>query len=336
MAETILVTGATGNVGSEVVKQLSRNRLDVNIVAAVHSVKNAKRVEADGIEVVSIDYNKPESLSAAFKDADKLFLLTQFQSGMVQHSSNLLTEVKNVGTIKHIVKLSVMGAEGEPGGRLHRQAEKMIENSGITYTFLRPNAFMQNFVNFYSHPIKEQGALYLPAGDGKVSFVDVRDIASVAVQALLNNNDGRHNGKTHDITGPEAISYDDATRILSEQVGKKISYVNVSEDDAHKATKEIGLDDWLVNTILEGYRYLRKGHFSPVTTVVEELTGKNLFLSNSSQRLMQKCLDRACCCNTNTIYIDLNKKLIPLALAAFQQDEKWTGIILKDLCSLRK
>jgi NAD(P)-dependent dehydrogenase (short-subunit alcohol dehydrogenase family) len=100
MAETILVTGATGNVGSEVVKQLSRNRLEVNIVAAVHSVKNAKRIEDDGIEVVSIDYNKPESLSAAFKDADKLFLLTPFQSDMVQHSSNLLTEVKNVGTLQ--------------------------------------------------------------------------------------------------------------------------------------------------------------------------------------------------------------------------------------------
>jgi uncharacterized protein YbjT (DUF2867 family) len=161
---------------------------------------------------------------------------------------------------------------------LHRQAEKMIENSGITYTFpytfLRPNAFMQNFVNFYSHSIKEQGALYLPAGDGKVSFVDVRDIASVAVQVLLNNNNGRHNGKTYDITEPEAISYDNATRILSEQVGKKISYVNISEDDAHKAMNEIGLDDWLVNTILEGYSYLRKGYFSPVTTLVEELTGK--------------------------------------------------------------
>ena len=160
----------------------------------------------------------------------------------------------------------------------------MIEESGIAYTFLRPNAFMQNFVNFYSHTIKEQGALSLPAGDGKVSFVDARDIAAVAVQALTNNN-GKHNSKTYDITGPEAISYDEAVNILSEQVGKKISYVKVSKDDAFKAMKDIGLDDWLIITILEGYNNLRQVYFSPVTTVVREFTGKKPIFSKSSQRI---------------------------------------------------
>ena len=150
----------------------------------------------------------------------------------------------------------------------------MIEDSGIAYTFLRPNAFMQNFVNFYSHTIKEQDVLSLPTGDGKVSFVDARDIAAVAVQVLVNNIDGKYNGKTYDITGPEALSYHDAVRILSEQVGKKLSYVNVSEDDAFNAMKEIGLNDWLIKTILEGYNNLRKGYFSPITNVVEEITGR--------------------------------------------------------------
>lgn len=122
-----------------------------------------------------IDFNEPETLRESLKATDKVFLLAPFQSDMVQHSSNMLTEIKNAGSIKQIVKLSVIGADSEPGGRLHR-VEKMIEGSGIAYTFLRPNAFMQNFVNFYSHTIKEQGVLSLPAGDGKVSFVDARVI----------------------------------------------------------------------------------------------------------------------------------------------------------------
>jgi uncharacterized protein YbjT (DUF2867 family) len=275
MSETILVTGATGTVGGEVVRQLASTDSTVNIKAAGHSLQELeKNIEDDRIKSTQIDFNEPETLRDALKSTDKVFLLTPFQSDMLQYSSNMLEEIKNARDIKHIVKLSVMGAEFEPGGRLHLQAEKMIVGSGIPYTFLRPNAFMQNFVNFYSHIIKEKGILSVPAGDGKVSFVDVRDIAAVAVQVLIGNNDGKYNSKTYDITGPEAISYNDAVNILSEQVGKKISYVDVSKDDAIKAMKDIGLDEWLIDIILEGYNNLRKGYFSPVTTVVEEITGR--------------------------------------------------------------
>jgi uncharacterized protein YbjT (DUF2867 family) len=275
MTETILVTGATGTVGGEVVRQLASTDSTVNIKAAGHSLqKLEKNIEDDRVKSTQIDFNEPETLRDALKSTDKVFLLTPFQSDMLQYSSNMLEEIKNAGNIKHIVKLSVMGAEFEPGGRLHLQAEKMIVGSGVPYTFLRPNAFMQNFVNFYSHIIKEKGILSVPAGDGKVSFVDARDIAAVAVQVLIGNNDGKYNSKTYDITGPEAISYNDAVNVLSEQLGKKISYVDVSKDDAIKAMKDIGLDEWLIDIILEGYNNLRKGYFSPVTAVVEEITGR--------------------------------------------------------------
>ena len=275
MTETILVTGATGTVGGEVVRQLASTDTKVNIKAAGHSLQELeKNIEDDRIKSTQIDFNSPETLRDALKSTDKVFLLTPFQSDMLQYSSNMLEEIKNARDIKHIVKLSVMGAEFEPGGRLHLQAEKMIVGSGIPYTFLRPNAFMQNFVNFYSHIIKEKGILSVPAKDGKVSFVDARDIAAVAVQVLIGNNDGKYNSKTYDITGPEAISYNDAVNILSEQVGRKISYVDVSKDDAIKAMKDIDLDEWLIDIILEGYNNLRKGYFSPVTTVVEEITGR--------------------------------------------------------------
>jgi uncharacterized protein YbjT (DUF2867 family) len=139
---------------------------------------------------------------------------------------------------------------------------------------------MQNFVNFFSQSIKEQGAFYLPAGDGKVSFVDVRDIASVAVEALTKNIDGRHYGKAYNITGREAISYGDVARILSEQLRKKISYVNISEDDARKGMKETGWDDWTIDYMMELFNIIRMGYLSQVSSVIEEVTGKRAISLN--------------------------------------------------------
>ncbi len=274
MVETILITGATGTVGSEVVKQLSSNMTDINIKAAVHSIENAKKVQYDKVEVVQIDYNKPETLKEAFKDADKLFLLTHPSPKSAEHESNLVTEAKKAG-IRHIVKQSIMGADLQAdveAMRLHRQAEKIIEESGIPYSFLRPNEFMQGFINFQGPTIKSNNAFYLPAQDAKVSIVDVRDIAAVAVKALTDDN--KHNNKTYLITGPETLSYYQAAEILSNATGKKISYVNVSDEEARAAMKETGMNDWLINTILELYNYFRKGYASEVSSAVEEVTGK--------------------------------------------------------------
>ncbi len=271
--ETILVTGATGTVGSEVVKQLSTYTSDINIKAAVHSIQNAKKVlQYERVETVQIDYNKPESLAAAFKDADKLFLLTHPSPMTVEHESNLVDEAKKFG-ITHIVKQSIMGADLKAdveAMRLHRQAEKIIEESGVSYTFLRPNEFMQGFINFQGPTIKSNNAFYLPAQDAKVSFVDVRDIAAVAVQALVDRD--KHYNKTYLITGPEALSYYQAADILSNATDKKISYVNVSDEEALVALKEEGMNDWLINTILELYQYFRKGYASQVSSAVEEIT----------------------------------------------------------------
>src|SRR5919202_559335 len=196
MAETILVTGATGTVGSEVVKQLLSARggeEDIIVKAAARST-NDSTFRNLAVQVVHLDYNKPDTLSAALRGVDKLSLLTPFQSNMVDITSNLVNEAKKAG-VKYIVKQSVLGADAEPEitpSRLHRQAEKAIEEVGIPFTFLRPNFFMQNFVTFYSNFIKTQGAFYVPAGDAKATFVDVRDIAAVAVQALLSNSSDKY------------------------------------------------------------------------------------------------------------------------------------------------
>jgi uncharacterized protein YbjT (DUF2867 family) len=275
MVETILVSGATGTVGSEVVRQLSSS-MDVNIKAAARSVEKIKNLEGDKVKTVSIDYNKLESLKEALKNVDKLFLLTPDVPNAHELASNLVNEAKKAG-VRYIVKQSVMGAdEGADVGtmRLHREAEKIIEESGVPYTFLRPNEFMQNFINFHGHSIKNNNAFYLPLENAKVSVVDVRDIAAVAVKALMENGDNKYKNKKYLITGPETLSYHQMAELLSNATGKKISYVAISEEEAKGGMKEMGMDNWLINTISELSNYFKKGYASQVSSAVEEVTGK--------------------------------------------------------------
>ena len=273
--ESILVTGATGNIGSEVVKELLSDAPDVSIKAAVHSSQNVKKVKSDArVKVIQIDYNEPETVREALNGVDKLFLLTPDVPNAPDLASNVVIEAKKAG-IKQIVKQSVMGAalEADVGTmRLHRQVEKFIEQSGIPFTFLRPNEFMQNFINFHSPSIKGNNAFYIPLEDAKVSLVDVRDIAGVAVKSLIDED--KHKNKTYLITGPEALSYHQVAEILSNTTGRKINYVNISDGEARAAMKEIGMSDWLINTVSELSEYFRKGKASEISPAVEDVTGK--------------------------------------------------------------
>jgi uncharacterized protein YbjT (DUF2867 family) len=276
--KAILVTGATGTVGSEVVKQLAS--LGQNVKASVHTQSKANKFkDQNGIDTVSIDFYKPETIADAFRHVDRVFLLTPPSPDMTNLYSTLITEAKK-NDIKYIVKLSVIGADIEPGitiGRLHRQEEKIIEESGIPYTFLRSGAFMQNFVNFFGQTIREQNAIYLPVGEGKVSFVDVRDIAAAAA-ALVINNHAQDENKAYDITGQEALSYAQAAEVLSKELGRKISYIDIPEESARKGMKENGMSDWLVDGLLEIYAIIRAGHAAQTTTSIEEITGRKPIL----------------------------------------------------------
>jgi uncharacterized protein YbjT (DUF2867 family) len=278
----ILVTGATGTLGSEIVKQfvsLSSSSGHNNIIrAAVHSKDKADKFRQydKAVETIAMDYDNEETFAYAFDKVDKIFILTLPSPKMTDIYSNLVKELRKHRSINHIVKLSSMTAEiglETTIGRLHRQGEKIIEESGIPYTFLRPSFFMQNFVKNLGHSIKTQNAYYLPAGDGKLSFVDARDIAAVSVQILTSDNQ-RYIGKAYTITGQEALSYGQAAEILSKETNKTISYIDVSEEEARKRMEEKGMNDWLVDVMMESYRFIRSGQGSHVTNVVENITGR--------------------------------------------------------------
>ena len=233
------------------------------------------------VDIVDMDYNKRETIINAVNGIDKLFLLTLPRPDMSEITSSLINEAKK-NNVEHVVKLSVLDAEAEPGimiTRMHRQEEKIIEESGIPYTFLRSGAFMQNFINFFGQTIKTQNAFYLPVGDGKVSLVDVRDIASVATKILLAKNNGTKNNQQHEnkkygITGNKALSYSQVAEILSNVLGRRIAYVNVTDEDARNAMKKMGLEDWLIDALLELYNVIKSGDASQSTTVVEQITGR--------------------------------------------------------------
>ncbi len=274
MHTTILVTGATGTVGREVVKQLSMYDGDIRVRAGVHSVikgENLKRLP--DVEIVEIDFQDKESLHAAFTHIDKLFLITPMAEDQLEMAKTLVDEAKKTG-VKHIVKLSAMGADMEPGiqlCRLHREIEKYIEDSGIKYTFLRPTSFMQNFVNYSADGIKNEGKIYQPTGDGKIGYVDARDVAAVGIEALMGNG---HEGRIYELTGPEAISNSEVAQILSEVTGKRIEFIDITNDEARKAMTNQEMPGWMIDTMIELYEVYKSGNANQVFDTVQAVTNR--------------------------------------------------------------
>jgi uncharacterized protein YbjT (DUF2867 family) len=271
MAQTILVTGATGNVGRFLVEKLAAANIQAR--ALVRSREKAQNIEKLGLEAIIGDLDKPETLRPALEGIEKVFLLSAPDARQAELQGNLVREARRAGA-SHIVKLSAIGVGGELDalalGRLHRETEEEIERSGIGYTHLRPNGFMQNTFMFAA-TIKSQGAFYAPLGDAKVSYVDARDVASVAFSTLT--EDG-HEGKAYEITGPEALSYRDVARELSSVLGREVRYVDVSPEAARSAMTAMGMQAWLVDALIELFNLYRSGQAARVTETVREVTGR--------------------------------------------------------------
>ena len=271
MTHTILITGATGTVGAATLKLLADK--DAKVRAGVHSLIKGERLKHPNVELCEIDFHRPETLEAAFTGIEKVFMITPFTENSVEMGLQLLEEAKKHG-VKHIVRLSALGADAEPGiqlGRWHREVEKAIEESGIPYTFLRPNSFMQNFVNYQAAGINATDTIFLPLGQGKVSYIDTRDVAEVAAAILQDT--AIHAGQAYELTGPEAISVEEVAHELSRATGRKISYQDVPEDAARQGMLEAHMPDWMTDAMLELNVLNKAGHAAHVTDEVEKLTG---------------------------------------------------------------
>ena len=260
----ILVTGATGTTGSEVVKQLSAKGARVR--SLVRDLKKAAGLRGPAIELVQGDMSQPATLDAALQGVDRVYLVSSAHPRQVELQGNVIEASKRAG-VRHIVKLASMETSlDSPASftRMHAQTERQLEASGIAYTHLHPTLFMQSFLR-YNPTIKSEGAIYAPFKDGGVGMVDARDVASVAVAALT--EDG-HYAQTYDITGPEALSFGDAAGIFSEVLGKPVRYVDVPPAAARKSMLEAGIEEWLVNDLLSLMAYFSTGQAAVVTSTI--------------------------------------------------------------------
>ncbi len=256
----ILVTGATGNVGSALVKELEL--LKVPFRAAVRHAGNL------GMQSVAFDYENPDTFGPALVGVEKLFLLT---SGGTEREGPAVDAAKAAG-VRHIVKLSVWGADREDFAyaRAHRPIEKKIEASGIPWTFLRPNGFMQNYLT-QAQSIREQGEFYSCGKDMRYSLVDGRDVGTAAARVLTATG---HEGQAYTLSGPESLSNSEIAEKLSVAAGKPIRYVDLPDADFRTALVSAGTPHATVDGYIDLIHYYIAGKATRISPEVERINGK--------------------------------------------------------------
>jgi uncharacterized protein YbjT (DUF2867 family) len=263
----ILVTGASGNVGKEVLKQIAQTGAQVR--AAFQSVSKAAAAPS-GFEIVSVDYQQPETLRAALKGVDRVFLVGPPTSQLPALERKAMDVIAQ-SDVRQVVKLSAMGGREAIFPRQHAESEAYIQSCGVPYTFLRPNGFMQNIVNYNAPTINTQNAFYGSEGDGRVSQIDIRDVAAVAVKALT--EDG-HIGKAYTLTGPEALMNREIAQVLSDALGREVRYVNLAPAQLKEALLSAGVTEWNADALLDLQRLYREGKAATVTRDVEQILGR--------------------------------------------------------------
>lgn len=270
MSNKILVTGATGNVGSALINALRKSARASDVVAAVHAGGRG----IDGVASRTVDFADPRSLQNAMDGIGTLFLLLPLAETMVSWTKNAVDAAKKAG-VKHIVRLSGVGAAANSPYlilRSHGEADDYLKASGIGYTILQPVSFMQNFVNYNSHSIKQDGAFYQAQADGKVSFIDVRDIGEVA--AAIVQDPAAHRGKVYTLTGPQALSNEEVAARISDAIGASVKYINVPPEAATQAMQNMGMPQWNVDALASLNELIRNGHSSQVTGDVATVLGR--------------------------------------------------------------
>lgn len=260
----ILITGATGNIGTELAKQLAAQGISFRAL-----VRSSKTIE--GAETVIGDMSDKNSLAKALQGVEKAFLLTNSSEEAEQLQSNFVEAAIEAG-VQHIVKLSQFAAAKNAPVRFlryHAAIEEKIIQSGMAYTFLRPNLFMQGLLGF-ADLIKHTHQFYAAIGDAAISLVDIRDIAAVAAITLTQPG---HENKIYDLTGPAAITHAEMAAYLSAATGQQISFVDVPAAAMRPALIQAGFPEWQADGLLEDYAHYARGEAAEISAAIVDVTG---------------------------------------------------------------
>jgi len=267
----ILITGATGQHGREILRLLSARGIAAR--ALVRDPAKAGTIAAlPQVEVVHGDMARPDTLAKALRGVERAILISSATPDMLEVQSNFIDSARSA-SVRHVVKLSgiVPGLDSPfRFARMHGEIEKRLESSGMAFTHLRPGEFMS--VYFRQVPaIVNKGALMLPMENARIASIDVGDIAEIAALVLTGAG---HEGKIYRLTGPEALTMTEVAAKLSAATGKPIRYVNVPPEDARQAQLAAGMPPFLADALFELFAERRKGGEAKVWPDSELLLGR--------------------------------------------------------------
>ena len=267
----ILITGATGKVGSALLDNLGN--ADIKLRAFVRAETEAQSLGELDLEVALGDFLKPETLGPALEGVSTVFLLTPIHPQQISQATNVIEAARESGNEPRVVRLSVHQASHEAPTRISRQhaeIEDRLVSSGLPYTLLRPQSFMQN--TLMSAPtVACQGKIFQPMKGGRLGMIDARDIGEVAAKVLTEEG---HEGKTYTLTGPAAISFYDVAETLSQVLAKEVSYVPIPPEKAKEAMLDRGIPEWVADALNEYARAHSEGYSDWTTEDVEKLLGR--------------------------------------------------------------
>ncbi|MDF2614941.1 MAG: NmrA family protein [Clostridia bacterium] len=265
----VLVTGASGNVGSYVVKELLK--MGEKVVAAGTDIKKLKNMFGDKVDFIEFDFTNEHTFTDALNGVDRVFLMRPPHLGKPQDLYPFINAMK-LNDIKLVSFLSLMGVENNTIPP-HHKIEKYIESIGIPYAHIRPGFFMQNVSGIHSVEIREQDKIFIPAGKSKTSFIDAADIG-LSIAVVLHEPE-KYRNTAHTITGSEALDYYQVAEILSKLTGRRITYDNPGYlKYRNYYIKKRGLNKKYVNVTMALYFMTRMGTAKAVTYEFYKLTGK--------------------------------------------------------------
>ena len=268
--ETVLVTGASGTVGSFLVPLLVDQGVRVRAASRRAQLPDGGTRGALGVQV---DLRDPPSVTDVLAGVDRLFLCTPLEEDMADVAARVVAQARQAG-VRQIVRLSAFGAGGGGKTRLaaiHEQTEESLGRAGVPWVFLRPNAFMQNTVAHFAHGIRRYGAFRAPQGAGRVSAVDARDVAAVAARVLTQPPSAN---ACYDLTGGEALSNQDIATVLGRLLGREIQYIDTEPGETRATLLAQGLSEWLTDIVMELYDLSSRGGAARVSADVAALLGR--------------------------------------------------------------